>query len=82
MKKFNYMYVRPATYGNGFDVVGVGTYEKSSVLAGQDKICYVATFDTVEECEEKYPECKGSFHGEFTAPRNTFDHLPDEGDGW
>ena len=79
-EEFDYMYVRPANYGTGFDVMGVGTHPESSVLAGQDRIVFMDSFETVEECEDKYPACKDSFHGAFTEPRNTYDHLPDTGD--
>ena len=76
------MNVRDANYGTGYDVMGVGVYPASSVLAGQDKIVFLDSFESLEECEAKYPTSTDTFHGEFTAPRNTFDHLPDEGDGW
>lgn len=79
---YNYMYVRPAKYGEGFDVMGVGTYEQSSVLAGQDKICFVDTFDTIEKCHEEYPESSDTFNVAMTEPRNTYDHLPDTPDGY
>lgn len=73
-------YIRPAKMGTGFDVMGVGTYGSSSVLAGQAKIVFMDNFETVKECELEYPDCKGSFHNEFTEPKNTFDHLSDESD--
>lgn len=79
---FEYMYVREAKYGGGFDVMGVGIYPDSSVLAGQERITFVDCCETIEECEEKYPACKDSFHGAFTEPRNTYDHLPDTQDGY
>lgn len=77
---FNYMYVRPAKIGDGYDVIGVSTYEASSVLAGQDRIVFVDSYDTVEECEANHPECKGSYHNHFTAPSNTYDHLRNDED--
>ncbi len=76
------MYTRPATYGTGFDVMGVGTQEKNSVLAGQEKIVFVDSFETIEECHETYPEARGTHNNSFTEPRNTYDHLSDGGDGW
>ena len=85
--EFNYFYIRPSKtpeYGWNFDAVGVGEYEPSSVLAGQERICFLDGFETVEEAEEFLRKEHGAtdieYHGPFTAPRNTFDHLPDEPD--
>lgn len=80
IKQYKYIYVTEAKYGGGYDVKGVGTYEKSSVLAGQDKIVFIETFETIEEAQHAYPTA--DYMGNFCEPRNTFDHLPDNGDGW
>lgn len=50
-------------------------YGPSSVLAGQTRIQWVESFDTLEEAKAKYPEAELS--NEILAPRNTFNHLPD-----
>jgi hypothetical protein len=67
-----------------FTVKGYGTYERSSVLAGQVKICFVDSFDSLEEAQAEYPEAQLS--SGMMEPQNTFDHLPDGPDdgslGW
>jgi len=75
MKDLEDFYVRPSKFGDGFDVMGVGVYGKGSVLEGQDRIVFVDSFPSIEECEASYPKCKGSYNNEFTEPQNTFDHL-------
>jgi len=44
-----YLTIEPNTSGGGFKVVLHGTYEKSSVLAGEPKYQTIGFFDTVEE---------------------------------
>jgi len=73
----NDFYVRPSKFGEGFDVMGVGVYEKGSVLEGQDRIVFVDSFSSIDECEALYPKCKGTYNNELTEPQNTFDHLSD-----
>ena len=74
-KNLDYYYVRAANYGTGFDVMGVGTHPQSSVLAGQERVVFLDSYETEEECYENYPQSKGDFRGAFTEPQNYFDHL-------
>jgi hypothetical protein len=86
--EYDYYEIHRSKHGDGFDVKGVkvGGYPESSVLAGQDMIQFLDSFDTPEEAKAEYPEAEMS--GEFTGARNTFDHLPDPdgpdpfGDNW
>lgn len=56
-----------------------GKYPRSSVLAGQDRIVFVDSFDSREEAEKAYPNAQVT--SEFTgAPRNYTDHLPGDDD--
>ena len=52
-----------------------GVYPESSVLAGQPRICWVATFETLEEAQIAYPDAV--LRCNWTAPRNFFNHLPE-----
>ena len=55
-------------------VKGFGTYERSSVLAGQTRIVFIDTM-TEEEARERYP---GIMWGsKFTDPQISLNHLPD-----
>jgi hypothetical protein len=73
-EKYDYMHIlQDGEYE--FTVKGYGTYERSSVLAGQVKICFVDSFDTLEEAQAEYPEADLS--SGMMEPQNTFDHLPD-----
>ena len=67
--------IEPAKYGEGYTVYEWGTYEDSSVLAGQTKKQFLDGFDTLEEAQAAYPEAEAT--GRVSA-HNTFDHLPDE----
>jgi hypothetical protein len=82
-EKYDYMHILADEDGS-FTVKGYGTYGRSSVLAGQVKICFVDSFDTLEEAEAEYPEATMS--NQYMEPLNTFDHLPDGPDdgslGW
>lgn len=53
-----------------------GVYPPSSVLAGQSRIISVDQSRSFEEMKAKYPEA--DIKSEWTAPQNTFDHLPGE----
>lgn len=81
-KRYDYMYARPNKYGRGFDAMGVicNGYGRSSVLAGQDMICFVESFPTLEALDKKYPGLGENVHGRWTEPRNSFDHLPGDDD--
>ncbi len=61
-------------------VKGVGEYEASSVLAGQSKVTFLDSFDTLDEAKKAFPEAELT-HA-LLEPMNTFDHLSDEGDLW
>lgn len=81
-KRYDYMYARCSKHGSGYDAMGVisNGYPRHSVLAGQDMICFVDSFDTIEQLDEAYPGLSDNFRGTWTEPQNHFDHLPDEGD--
>jgi hypothetical protein len=53
-------------------------YPSHSVLAGQDMIRFITSFDTLEEAQAKYPSADCSH--ELLMPQNSFDHLPDDTD--
>ena len=59
-------------------VYGVGIYPSSSVLAGQDQIVWLESYDTLEAAQTAFPEAQ--IHNALTRPQNYFNHLPDEGD--
>lgn len=68
--------IEPSKYGDGFTVYEWGTYERSSVLAGQTKKQFLDSFDTVEEAQKAFPDA--SYDGCVRSAHNTFDHLEDE----
>jgi hypothetical protein len=72
--KYDYYHILPQEDGTAI-VKGYGTYGPSSVLAGQTKICYVNTYDSIEEAQAAYPDA--SLSNQYLEPINTFDHLPD-----
>ena len=79
ISRYDYLMVLQdeARYGNNRYVVkGYDTYPSHSVLAGQTRISFIDSFDTLEEAQEMYPEAELSHP--FLEPRNTFHHLPGE----
>lgn len=64
--------IEAAKYGGGFSVYEFGTYERSSVLAGQTKKQFLDGFDTLEEAKAAYPTAQEGFRD----AGNTFGHLP------
>ena len=62
----------------GFTVFTIGVYERSSVLAGQNRKCFVDGFEDVEAALAAYPGA--TVMALRYDPGNTFDHLPDDGD--
>jgi hypothetical protein len=81
-RKFDYKFMVYARDGS-ITVKGVvqNGYPSYSVLAGQDMICFVGSYPTVEEAKAAHPELdENSFRSQWTAPRNTVSHLSDEGD--
>ncbi|MFT5715938.1 MAG: hypothetical protein ACI9T7_000111 [Oleiphilaceae bacterium] len=72
----NLVIVKDETHGS-FNVKDIGSvYEDSSVLAGQTKIQFVNSFDTIEEAKSAYPSAE--LKHPLLMPINTFDHLPDD----
>jgi hypothetical protein len=63
-------------YGNGYNVYEWSVYERSSVLAGQEKKQYIDGFNTLEEAEAAYPEAVAGYR----QANNYFHHLPDPDD--
>lgn len=62
--------------GNQFAVYEIGTYPRSSVLAGQARKSFEDFFDTIEAAKAAYPSAEEGFF----EPCNWFDHLPDGDD--
>lgn len=69
--------IEPTGSGDSFQftVYEWGVYERSSVLAGQQKKCYVKGFATTAEALTAYPTA-AVMDGRVSA-NNTVDHLPD-----
>ena len=66
-------------YARSFVIKDIGTkYPENSVLAGQTRIQFVDSFDTLEEAKEAYPSAELTH--KLLMPVNTFDHLPDDTD--
>lgn len=63
----------------GVDVLGWGTYPRSSVLAGQPMKVFLDTFDTVEQAQAAYPQAT-LFSSRWTDPQVSLSHLPGEND--
>ena len=82
MSSSTYFTIEPSVVGLGIDneftVYEWGTYDRSSVLAGQQKKSYRDTFQTVALALEAYP--KADVMEWTVSANNTFDHLPDEDD--
>ena len=62
----------------GFTVYGLGTYPRSSVLAGQQRRTFLDSFATLEEAQAKFPNAKLVPGTTYQAP--DLSHLPDDGD--
>jgi hypothetical protein len=60
----------------GVIVYGWGIYENSSVLAGQQRKVYCASFPNSKEAEKVYG--KMNFSSPFIEREISLDHLPDE----
>lgn len=65
--------------GTSIAVYGWGTYEESSVLAGQAKKVFLDSFPTEAEARAAYPMVTG-FSSKWTEPQVSLSHLPDDGD--
>ena len=77
IRPFEYFTVRPDSR-LGFIVHGFGTYEKSSVLAGQPQKIFLDSFDTREAALKVYPEAENG--SGWTDPEVSLSHLPGEND--
>jgi len=64
--------IEKSKYGSGYSVYEFGTYERSSVLAGQTRKQFLDGFETLEEAQEKFPSATVGFRD----AGNTFGHLP------
>lgn len=63
--------------GYGFVVKNIGeVHESWSVLAGQTKIQFVDSFDTLEAAQAAFPDATVTH--ELLMPMNSVDHLPDD----
>jgi hypothetical protein len=74
--KFDYYTVRRD--GDSWIVHGFGTYERSSVLAGQPRKVFLDAFPTREAALEQYPTATNG--SRWTDPVISLDHLPGEDD--
>jgi hypothetical protein len=82
MREYDYKFLfldRGCVIVKGVIVKG---YPEYSVMAGQDVICYIDSFDTLEEAQAAYPEAASNLHNRWTAPTNYTNHLPDEDVDW
>ena len=68
--------IERSKYGHGYNVYAWGTYDRSSVLAGQTKKQFVDGFDTLEEAQAAYPDVDVGFR----SAHNSVAHLPDPDD--
>jgi hypothetical protein len=65
-----------ATYSrDAYGVYEYSTYPRSSVLAGQERRCFLDRFDTLEEARAKYP--KATFRDSSGYRPPYLGHLPD-----
>ena len=66
-------------------VYGIGTYERSSVLAGQTMRVFLDSFDSIEDARAAFPDAdEGGLPPRAEVPRNPppdFDPL-DAGEVW
>lgn len=76
-RPFEYYTMRVEPDGSVF-VYGWGTYERSSVLAGQAQKINLGHFDTPEAAQALYGSME--FSSKWTEPQVSLNHLPDEND--
>jgi len=76
--KFDYYTISHSRYGDGADVFGWTTYERSSVLAGQPRKVFLDAFETLEAAKAKFPTAELS--SPWMEPQVSLVHLPGEED--
>lgn len=74
MARTKYRWIEPTSNGE-VDVYEYGKYERSSVLAGQERKAFVASFATVAEALTAYPKADVMGY-RLSFPVSTM-HLPD-----
>lgn len=79
--KYDYYTLRATNHcgDEAVDVLGWGTYPRSSVLAGQPMKVFLGSFPDAEEAQAKFPEAK-NFSNKWTEPQVSLSHLPGEDD--
>jgi len=75
VSRFEYVNIVPERNGK-FTVKGYDAFPSHSVLAGQVRKNYLASFDSVEAAQAAFPTAKMSHH--MMEPENHFDHLENE----
>ena len=70
----DYYSIEPDGYGE-FNVYGWGVYERTSVLAGQQRKSYVGDYPTVADALVAYPDA--DVHEGVVPAYNSVSHLPD-----
>ena len=61
-----------------YGVYAYGRYGRGSVLCGQQKRQWLASFATLEEAKAAYPQASACCGSGYQAP--SLNHLPDDGD--
>lgn len=72
---------RGATYresASTFTVYEIGTYSRSSVLAGQQSRKWLDSFDSLEEAQAAFPDAEFIEGSTYREP--SLGHLSDDGD--
>jgi len=75
VSKFDYVNIIPERNGK-FTVKGYDSFPSHSVMAGQVRKNFLASFDSVEAAQAAFPTAKMSHH--MMEPENTYDHLENE----
>ena len=60
--------------GSRYAVYEIGEYPPSSVLAGQDRKQFLASYDDMESAKQAHPDAEEGYHD----CNNSFTHLPGE----
>lgn len=75
VSKFDYVNIIPEKNGK-FTVKGYDSFPSHSVMAGQVRKNFLASFDSVEAAQAAFPTAKMSHH--MMEPENSYDHLENE----